>query len=309
MKQFKSVKVKKRKKITKIIFVFFFFFSYVFAFKYCSKNKFKKNVLKSNINYISFNIDSVVSSKINDIVNKPVLLLNNNVKNVKNIKSNETLKYEKQKKENDVIEKQNFTKTSTINPTVYIYNTHQKESYNGYSIYEASFNFSNKLNSNGIGTIFEEQNISVFLEKNNLKYYKSYDVSKSFIKEAIAKYPSLKYFIDFHRDSVNKKKSTISYNNKSYAKILFIVGLENPSYNINLENTNRLNNIIKSKVPNISRGIMEKKGKGVNGVYNQDISGDLFLIEIGAKDNTKEEVENTMNIVYDSLIEYMGDSL
>ena len=93
MKQFKSVKVKKRKKITKIIFVFFFFFSYVFAFKYCSKNKFKKNVLKSDINYISFNIDSVVSSKINDIVNKPVLLLNNNVKNVKNIISNETLKY------------------------------------------------------------------------------------------------------------------------------------------------------------------------------------------------------------------------
>lgn len=307
MKQFKTVKIRKRKKIVKIIFAFFFFFSYVFAFKYCAKNKLKKSVLNENINYIPFNINKVISSKINDVINKPTLLLNDNVRKVNAVKVDNAVE---EKKKNDVsVEKQNVTKAVIKEPVVYIYNTHQGEEYNGYSIYEASANFSNKLNNNGISTIFEEQSVGVFLEKNNLKYYKSYDVTKNFIKEATNKYPSLKYFIDFHRDSVGKDRSTTTYNDKSYAKILFLVGLDNVSYSINLNNANILNDIIKSKVPNISRGIMEKKGKGVNGVYNQDMSGNLFLIEVGGKDNTKEEVENSMNVIYDSLIQYIGDSL
>ena len=307
MKQFKTVKIRKRKKIVKIIFAFFFFFSYVFAFKYCAKNKLKKSVLNENINYIPFNINKVISSKINNVINKPTLLLNDNIKKVKAVKVDKPVEDEKK---NDVsVKKQNVSKASASKPIIYIYNTHQGEEYNGYSIYEASANFSNKLNNNGISTIFEEQSVGVFLEQNNLKYYKSYDVTKNFIKKAINEYPSLKYFIDFHRDSVGKGRSTVTYNDKSYAKILFLVGLENTSYSVNLNNANILNDIIKSKVPNISRGIMEKKGKGVNGVYNQDISGNLFLIEVGGKDNTKEEVENSMNVIYDSLIQYIGDRL
>ncbi len=307
MKQFKTVKIKKRKKIVKIIFSFFFFFSYVFAFKYCAKNKLKKSVLNENINYIPFNINKVISSKIEHAINKPTLLLNDNIKKVKAVKVDKPV--EDEKKNEVSANKQNVSKTSASKPIIYIYNTHQSEEYNGYSIYEASANFSNKLNNNGISTIFEEQSVGVFLEQNNLKYYKSYDVTKDFIKKAINKYPSLKYFIDFHRDSVGKERSTMSYNDKSYAKILFLVGLENTSYSVNLNNANILNDIIESKVPNISRGIMEKQGKGVNGVYNQDISGNLFLIEVGGKDNTKEEVENSMNVIYDSLIQYIGDSL
>lgn len=306
MKQFKTVKIRKRKKIIKMIFIFFFFFSYVFVFKYCAKNKLKKNILNENISYMPFNINKVISSKIDNIINKPTLLLNDNIKKVKAVKVNNMIE---KKKNNVSVEKQNVTKAVIKEPIIYIYNTHQGEEYNGYSIYEASANFSNKLNDNGISTIFEEQSVGVFLEKNNLKYYKSYDVTKNFIKEATNKYPSLKYFIDFHRDSVGKDRSTMTYNGKNYAKILFLVGLDNASYSVNLNNANKLNDIIKSKVPNISRGIMEKKGKGVNGVYNQDISGNLFLIEVGGKDNTKEEVENSMNVIYDSLIQYIGDSL
>lgn len=298
MKQFKAYKKKKKKsKFIKFVFMFFFFFSYIFVFNYFNKIKLKKNILEDDINYISFNIKNVISTKMDNIVNKPVLLLNKNVKNASIKVTEKKVKTTKKKQSISVIEN---------DPVIYIYNTHQKEDYSNYSIYDASFNFAKKLNDNKISALFEEQSITTFLQENNLKYYKSYEVSKKFIMDAKNKYPNIKYFIDFHRDSVSKNKSTLVYNNKSYAKILFIVGLDNSSYSINLDNANRLNNIIKSKVPNISRGIMQKQGKGVNGVYNQDISGNLFLIEVGGVENTKDEVENTMNIIYDSLIEYMG---
>lgn len=306
MKQFKAFKKKKKKgRFIKFVFLFFFFFSYIFAFNYFNKNKLKKNILKDDINYISFNISNVISTKIDNIVNKPVLLLNSNVKKA-NIKvTKKTTKTNKKESKVQTVQKQSIS-VNEKEPIIYIYNTHQTEDYSNYSVYDASFNFAKKLNDNKISTIFEEQSITTFLQDNNLKYYKSYDVSKKFIMDAKNKYPNIKYFIDFHRDSISKNKSTLVYNNKSYAKVLFIVGLDNSSYNINLDNAKRLNNIIKSKVPNISRGIMQKKGKGVNGVYNQDISGNLFLIEVGGVENTKYEVENTMNIIYDSLIEYIG---
>ena len=120
------------------------------------------------------------------------------------------------------------------------------------------------------------------------------------------KYSSLNYYIDIHRDSVGKSLATTTYNNKTYAKILFVIGLENKNYKDNLKNAEKLNSIIKNKIPNISRGIIKKQGKGVNGVYNQDFSPNVFLIEVGTKDSTKEEVINTINILKESLLEYIG---
>lgn len=299
MRRFKSIKVKKKRKVTKYVFIFFFFFSYVFMYRYLSNKKINKNVLNKDINYIKFNLKNTLSNKIKDIVNKPVYFLNENVRNTKNIEVNKA----------NVVKKAliNENKVENKKPLIYIYNTHEKEEYVNYTIYDASYNISNKLNDNGINTIFEERSVGVFLQKENLKYYKSYDISKEFIKEILIKYPSIKYFIDFHRDSISKDKTTVTYNEKKYAKILFLVGLDNPSYTDNLNNTNKFNEIIKSKVPNISRGIMQKKGKGVNGIYNQDISSNLFLIEVGGKDNTKEEVDNTMDVIYNALIQYIGE--
>ena len=43
----------------------------------------------------------------------------------------------------------------------------------------------------------------------------------------------------------------------------------------------------------MSKGIYQKGGEGVNGVYNQDFSSNSLLIEIGGVDNRIEEVMNT----------------
>ncbi len=107
------------------------------------------------------------------------------------------------------------------------------------------------------------------------------------------------------RDSVNKNLSTITIDNNNYAKILFIVGLENTNYIENLNNTEKLNNIITKLMPGISRGILKKEGEGVNGVYNQDVPANTFLIEVGGVQNTKDEVERTMEVIERAIDEYV----
>ena len=302
MKEFKAKKInnkkKKLKKIRLVIFTFFFFFAYVFMIKYLENNKLKKSVLDEDVNYVNFNVSKLVESKINKVINNPSTLLNDTIKNVKQV--------EVETKKTSVSDKKNDNVIKKEEPVIYIYNTHQTEEYVDYSVYEAAKKLNDMLNKNSYYTsYFEEQSIKVFLEQNDMKYYKSYTASRKYLGEAIIKYPSLTYFFDIHRDSVLKNKSTLSYNDKSYAKVLFVVGTDNPNNQINYENANKLNELIKSKVPNISRGIAKHGGKGYNGVYNQDVSENTFLIEIGGKENTKEEVENTINIIYEAILEYV----
>ena len=301
MKEFKAKKInnkkKKLKKIRLVIFTFFFFFAYVFMIKYLENNKLKKSVLDEDVNYVNFNVSKLVESKINKVINNPSTLLNNTIKNVKQV--------EVETKKTSVSDKKNENSIKKEEPVIYIYNTHQTEEYFDYSVYEAAKKLNDMLNKNSYTSYFEEQSVKVFLEQNDMKYYKSYTASRKYLGDAIIKYPSLTYFFDIHRDSVLKNKSTLSYNDKSYAKVLFVVGTDNPNNQINYENANKLNELIKSKVPNISRGIAKHGGKGYNGVYNQDVSENTFLIEIGGKENTKEEVENTINIIYEAILEYV----
>ena len=51
---------------------------------------------------------------------------------------------------------------------------------------------------------------------------------------------------------------------------------------------------------------MQKQGLNVNGIYNQDISPNSILIEVGGVDNTIEEVYNTMNALADILNKYIN---
>lgn len=204
------------------------------------------------------------------------------------------------------------------NPKVYIYNTHQLEEYSSKNYEEynitpnvlmASYIFREKLNSLSIPTIVEEEEVNEILKINSWKYYKSYDVTRMLINQAKEDYPSLEYFIDLHRDSVSHDKTYIKINGKEYAKVMFIIGLENKNYKENLEFTEGLNDLINKKYPGLSRGIYKKQGEGVNGVYNQDINSHVLLIELGGVDNTIDEVTNSIDALSDVLFEYIGGDI
>ena len=198
------------------------------------------------------------------------------------------------------------------NPLIYIYNTHQTEEYTPSTFIEYSvmptvqmnnYILEEKFEQNGYSTIVEEQNIKTVLNEHKWNYAGSYNASRIFLEQAKKNYPTLKYFIDVHRDSLKKEATTIELNNKSYAKILFIVGLENPNYEQNLSFTEKINNQLNEKYPGLSKGIYKKEGTGVNGVYNQDFSPYTILVEMGGPENTVDEVLNTSLAFSDCFLE------
>ena len=201
-------------------------------------------------------------------------------------------------------------------PLVYIYSTHQTENYS-YKKYEeynitpnvmmASYILREKLNQRGIPTLVETTNISDLLHTNGWSYASSYKASRFVVEDAIKKYPTLKLVIDLHRDAIKKSASTIEINGKKYAKVLFVIGEENKNYAKNLEVATKMSDLINGKYKGLSRGILKKSGKNVNGIYNQDLSEYAILIECGGYENTLDEVLNTLEVLADMIKEYIGD--
>ena len=96
-------------------------------------------------------------------------------------------------------------------------------------------------------------------------------------------------------------------NNKKYAKILFVVGKEHDNYQKNLALANDLNKRITNSYPTLSRGVIEKEGSGVNGIYNQDLSENCLLLELGGYENNISEVLNTIEIISGVIKEYLDE--
>jgi len=303
------------KKIKKIFFLIITIYIYMYTLKFLNKidlnianDDFYKILIKNSSSLSSNNISDY--EKIKDIIDlKPNNLLSNNltVKEIKkeplkNIddKLNVEVNDEKEKKE----------------PIVYIYNTHQTETYNSeylaeYSITPtvmiSSYMLKENLEDYGIYSYVEEDSVKEILNKNNWKYAKSYKVTKSFIEKRNKKIKTLKYYIDLHRDSVKRKYTTTEINGISYARVMLLVGLDHDNYKENLKEAEKINNKLNKYYPNLSRGIYKKSGSGVNGIYNQDFSNYVFLFEIGGIDNNINEVNNTMVALAHVLSEYINE--
>ena len=163
-----------------------------------------------------------------------------------------------------------------------------------------------ELNKYNINVIVEKRDITEFMRTNNISYSYSYYASKFYIKDMMEK-NNFDLLIDLHRDSVDKKFVTLKMNGKSYAKILFVIGGENKNYKDNYSLVHHINNMIISKYPDISRGIIVKSGKNVNGIYNQDISKNIILLELGSDKSSFDEVKNTIILLSPIIGEYLHE--
>lgn len=262
--------------------------------------------------------DGISSSIVNYVIDldflNPVNLLSNNYKGL--VDKPKIVKVDKvANKEDTNIEKKDTIKEISKNPTVYIYNTHQGEEYasknlSSYNIKPtvlvASYMLQEKLKKEGINAIVEESDVLELLRINNWNYASSYKITKMLLEQAKKDYPSLIYYIDLHRDSIERSKTTVTIGDKTYAKVLFLLGLENANYKESQKVITKLNDIISEKYPGLSKGIYEKGGPGVNGIYNQDFSSNCILIEVGGVDNTIDEVANTIDAITNMLVTYMN---
>ena len=205
---------------------------------------------------------------------------------------------------------------NTTEPVIYIYSTHSNEEYsylknNVYNIVPnvktASYILESELEKLGINSIVEEENTIDLLNSKKLPYSDSYKISRTLLENKKKEYPSLIYFIDLHRDSVGRNATTVSINGVSYARTMFVLGLENENYLENKKVITEINDYLDLNYKGLSRGIYEKQGSGVNGVYNQDFNINTMLIEVGGVENTIDEVSNSIKIIANSLYNYINN--
>jgi len=195
---------------------------------------------------------------------------------------------------------------------VFLYNTHNRESFlphlpdeeNANNAHHAEVNITkvserlaNKLEDYGIGSQADTTDIMNILNKNSWSYGQSYKASRKVVEEALAGNKDIQYIFDIHRDSISRNLSTKKIDGKKYAKTLFVIGKENENYKKNLALAKQLHDSLNDVLPNISRGVVTKEGAGVNGVYNQDLSENAILIEIGGHENTLEEMYQTVDVL------------
>ena len=257
------------------------------------------NVLRKKVTQVldpSNYIDYLLKAGFNNQVSKSILKSPLDIENISLVNNEEEVK--------------------SNEPLIYIYNTHDEEAYynsylNPYNIVPdvklASYYFQERLKDLGIESVVEKRKIKDVLEGNGWNYRYSYNASRVYLEEVSKNNPSIKYFIDLHRDSVGKDKTTTTINGKSYAKVMFLVGLEHENYQKNLDLATRLNELISQFDSTLSRGIYQKEGPGVNGIYNQDFNSNTILIEVGGQYNTIEEVANTIEVIARVLKDYLGE--
>lgn len=194
-------------------------------------------------------------------------------------------------------------------PLIYIYNTHQTEEYapgslKNYNItptvYMAANILKENLRENGINAIVEDSSLQKGLSERGLNYNGAYTLSYEWLTSAKERYPSVKYFIDLHRDSVS---ASTTINNYSYAKMMFVIGMNHDNYKKNEELMLKLNEFLNRGY----EGLMREAFYGKNSRYNQHFNENVMLIEIGGPESTINEVSLSVKAFAESLSNLLGE--
>ncbi|WP_018931575.1 stage II sporulation protein P [Gracilibacillus lacisalsi] len=215
-------------------------------------------------------------------------------------------------------------KTTGDKDVVYIYNTHNRESFLPYlpdtdepndafhhevNITKVSEQLAKDLKRHGIGAEVDETDIGAILNEKGWDYSSdSYTASKEVVEAALTDNREVNFVFDLHRDSIRKDLTTIEIDGKSYAKIMFVIGGDNPNYEKNYALAEKLHALLDEKYYGLSRGVEMYGGAGRNGVYNQDVSENALTIEVGGVDNTMEELYNTTEVFAEIFSEYYWDA-
>ena len=200
---------------------------------------------------------------------------------------------------------------------VYIYNTFQTDKYrsnyfNSYSVSsyvtQASFMLKEYLSSFNIGSIVEEESVVKVLKEQNIMYSNTYAASRILMEEASKNHPDLEMFFDLQVSDYEREATTVEIDGENYAKILFVVGTDNGTYLENQEFATELNGILESINPALSRGVSLRGGVGYQGIYNQDFSSKVLLIQVGGINNTIDEVNRSMKILAEVIATYKEEN-
>ncbi len=210
------------------------------------------------------------------------------------------------------VDKDNDIKKEKNNYLFYIYNTHQTEEYEEgveepydikCNVVTASYMLEDLLSKMGYGVLVEERNVLDIVNKNGWSYNATYTVTEEFVKEIKQKHPTIKYFIDIHRDGASISVTKASINNKDYARIMFTIGEDRDNLDNNLLRINKLREYLDSNYSGILRNNFYRREED----FNQYLDDNVFLIEIGGQYNTLSEVYNSI-VALSEAFNYLEES-
>ncbi|MFJ7184173.1 stage II sporulation protein P [Lysinibacillus xylanilyticus] len=164
------------------------------------------------------------------------------------------------------------------------------------NIFNLKDTISKHFSMNGIQTDVLDVDVMKELKLKGKSFGDSYNFVRPYLEKRLQE-QSYDLVIDLHRDSAKKNATTISYNNESYARIAIVIGAEHKNYRWNTAYAESLSAAMNEIVPKISRGVISKSGDNVDGRYNQDLTKEMILIEIGGIDNTGEELNRTIAVI------------
>ena len=144
----------------------------------------------------------------------------------------------------------------------------------------------------------------------------AYSRSVETMEKYKAKYPSITMFIDVHRDAYgNDPKEIADYvtiDGKEYARIMFVVGTgkgatgtgysQMPDFEANYALAKRITEYIAAKDQRLVREIRVKSGR-----YNQHISDQCLLVEVGHNANTLEQALNSTELLAEAIANCGGN--
>ena len=204
-----------------------------------------------------------------------------------------------------------FRKIKAINslrskePTILIYHTHTTEAYfpTVQNPYKEAGKWRTNDNTKNVVKVGEalkeilerEYGFCVIHDMTNHeppKLATSYDRSLVTMQKYHEMYPSIRLFIDLHRDAYQDPTAPADYveiNGTQTARLMFVVGKgekysDKPFLSSNTELTEFMTSYLQSINPKLARPIRVKPGR-----YNQHVAPNCILVEVGHNANTLEQ--------------------
>lgn len=105
---------------------------------------------------------------------------------------------------------------------------------------------------------------------------------------------------DIHRDAAPWDAYAVQVDGRWVAQIMFVVGRQNPHFDVNRSFAFDLKNFVNQVHPGLVRGVLV-----ANGNYNQDLHPLKLLLEVGGHENTRRAAEEGVTLFADGVGLYL----
>lgn len=191
-------------------------------------------------------------------------------------------------------------------PQVYVYHSHNRESFLseiGQTDPNRAYDATQNIEQAGKWILGDLKQSGIAGMQTTEDYWQfpfddAYDHSRKTVEKVLAEQKELKLIFDIHRDSGARNVTTRTVHGEEYAAVYWIVGGGNKDQDKNGALATKLNEQMNSLYPGLSRGVwLRPYNANFDTRYNQDLSPNMVLIEIGGPYNTLAEVERTSKAI------------